>query len=101
MFSIYVLYKYMLLADEDNLPTMKSLQASLLDEDEHDEYSKLLCDLLALGVGDPGFANPREVGLNSLTTGRFQRNFSEVIFQLILVIDGWSTKMNANGLYWW
>ena len=28
--------------------------------------------------------------LNSLAPGRFQRNFSKVIFQLILVIDGWS-----------
>ena len=28
--------------------------------------------------------------LNSLAPGRFQRNFRKVIFQLILVIDGWS-----------
>ena len=30
------------------------------------------------------------LSLNSLTPGRFQRNSNEVIFQLILVIDGWS-----------
>ena len=28
--------------------------------------------------------------INSLAPGRFKRNFSKVIFQLILVIDGWS-----------
>ena len=28
--------------------------------------------------------------INSLAPGRFQRNFRRVIFQLILVIDGWS-----------
>ena len=28
--------------------------------------------------------------INTLATGRFQRNFRKVIFQLILVIDGWS-----------
>ena len=28
--------------------------------------------------------------INSLTTGRFQRNFRKVIFQLNLVIDGWT-----------
>ena len=28
--------------------------------------------------------------INSLAPGRFQRNFRKVIFQLILVIDGWS-----------
>ena len=30
------------------------------------------------------------VCLNSLAPGRFQRNLRKVIFQLILVIDGWS-----------
>ena len=28
--------------------------------------------------------------INSLAPGRFQRNFRKVIFQVILVIDGWS-----------
>ena len=30
--------------------------------------------------------------INSLAPGRFQRNFRKVIFQLILVIDGWSVS---------
>ena len=34
--------------------------------------------------------NTRATILNSLAPGRFQRNFRKVIFQLILVIDGWS-----------
>ena len=29
------------------------------------------------------------VGVNSLAPGKFQRNFRKVIFQLILVVDGW------------
>ena len=33
---------------------------------------------------------PLKWGFNSLAPGRFQRNFRKVIFQLILVIDGWS-----------
>ena len=32
----------------------------------------------------------QHVRFNSLAPGGFQRNFSEVIFQLILLIDGWS-----------
>ena len=40
---------------------------------------------------------------NSLAPGRFQRNFRKVIFQLILVIDGWSIscKIVLKWLHWW
>ena len=46
--------------------------------------------------------------VNSLTLGIFKRNFRKIIFQLILVIDGWSISckivlkwMPTNGPYWW
>ena len=36
------------------------------------------------------FVNKKVTSLNSLAPGRVQRNFKKVIFQLILLIDGWS-----------
>ena len=52
-------------------------------------------DVTRTGSLGPTFINSLVNGrygcnLNSLAPGRFQRNFRKVIFQLILVIDGWS-----------
>ena len=86
----------LLLADEDMLPTKKSLLTSLLDEDEHEKYSKLLCDLLALGVGDSRFTNPSEVGYSSLVSGVCGCDVKWVNFKRNLLIDILHIQVNIN-----
>ena len=43
------------------------------------------------GKQDTPYGITRDQLVNSLAPGKFERNFNQLIFKMILVIDGWIT----------
>ena len=51
--------------------------------------------------GIPALSHFQIPGFNSFAPGKIEWHFRYVIFEHIVVIDGWGPNMNVTGLHWW